>query len=186
MPLQSNSRRRIPPYSTPLRAACVEWLLPVPATAALFSVVGAATFAFDGAFFLSMGMGGAILCAPFAVLGAVVLVTTETRRSAELAYVIGILLATGAMSALIFFGFGSHEGLDELYSGIALGLSLFGPIILIFGAVFRRMALRRAEAAAAQRMKQAGFQPTEICANCSHPLLSDSSRCAECGAPNTR
>jgi hypothetical protein len=180
------SPRDVAPYSTPLRAACVEWLLPVPVTLGLFAIIGAMTAVIDEFFVLFLGITGAIICMPFSILAIVVFVWAKSRRLAEIIYFYGLLLSTALLAALGFADAGAGWGGDELYSGTALALCLFGSITPLVGNLFRRIALKRANALAAERAGRTGFHPTEVCAHCSHPLLSDASRCAECGSVSER
>jgi uncharacterized membrane protein len=178
------------PYTTPLRAAWIEWILPVPAALFVVSAIAAVPLATgedtDG-FFLTFGLFAAILCGSAALIAAGVLVRRRSRKSAIILYagLVVALIATAGTLAIRLQG-RSGWGADEAFAYLAVAMAVFGPLVPLFGVLFRRIALKHAEAAAAQRMEQTGFQPAEVCANCSHPLLSDSSHCAECGAPNTR
>lgn len=180
----------IEPYTTPLRAAWIEWILPVPSALAVVSAIAAVPVATGGdtdGVFLAFGLFAAVLCGSAALIAASVLVWRRSRKSAIILYggLVVALIATAGTLAVQLRG-RSGWGADEAFAYLAVAVAVFGPLVPLFGVLFRRIALNRAEAAAAQRMKQTGFHPTEVCSNCSHPLLSDSSRCAECGAPNTR
>jgi hypothetical protein len=173
-------------YTTRLRAACIEWILPVPAALAVVSTIAAVPLATgedtDG-FFLMFGLFAAILCGSAALIAAVVLVWRRSRKSAIILYagLVVALVATAGSLAVRLQG-RSEWGADEAFAYLAVAVAVFGPLVPLFGVLFRRIAPKHAEAAAEQRMEQTGLRPAESCANCSHPLISDSSHCAECGA----
>jgi hypothetical protein len=178
------------PYTSPVRAACIEWILPVPSALAVVSSVAAlpvATGEDTDGFFLMFGLLAAILCGLAALMAAGILVWRRSRKSAIILYagLVVALIATATARAVQLQG-RSGWGEDEAFAYLAVAVAVFGPLVPLFGVFFRRIALKRAVAAAAQRTKQTEFHPTEDCASCRHPLLSDSSHCTECGAPNER
>ncbi len=175
------------PYTNPVRTACIEWILPVPVTLAAVSFIGGlltVSGADSDGVMLVLGLAGAALSTPAALLATVVLARTRSRRSAYFAYAAGVILLQailGAWALYVINVHGTAEAQDQIWALVATALAVFAAIVPMVGALVRGVALKHARTVTRQDAGHPGFHPTRTCSSCGHPLLSDAARCSECG-----